>query len=65
MSTWKKKKSRKLYLRFIFSFLIILLIPLSIITTLFSSRFLLKFQDEVLETVDMELDQLEKLVPSF
>ena len=58
MSTWKKKKSRKLYLRFIFSFLIILLIPLSIITTLFSSRFLLKFQDEVLETVDMELDQL-------
>ena len=59
MSTGKKRKGKKsLYLRFIFSFLIILLIPLSMITAVFSGRFLRKFQDEVLETVDMELDQL-------
>ncbi len=59
MSTQTRKRNGKtLYVRFIFSFLAILMIPLTIITTVFSSRFLKRFEEEVLETVDMELDQM-------
>ena len=59
MSTkFRKINKKSVFLRFILSFLIILIIPLTIITMHFSGIFLKRFQDEVLETVDMELVQM-------
>lgn len=48
----------KHYIRYMLSFVAVLLIPLLILAFSFSSRFLQKFYEEVYETVDMELDQI-------
>ncbi len=46
------------YIRYLISYIMILLIPLVILTYFYSSRFMKKFYKEIYETVDLELMQL-------
>lgn len=46
------------YIRYLFSYMTILLIPLIILTFFYSSRFMKKFYNEIFETVDLELVQI-------
>lgn len=57
----KKKHSNlgEQYLRYLFSYMVILIIPLVILTFFYTSRFMKKFYQEIYETVDSELIQLE------
>jgi len=48
----------KQYFRYLISYVLILLIPLTILTYFYSSRFMKKFYHEIYETVDLELMQL-------
>ncbi len=54
----KKFRLGDQYLRYLFSYMTVLLIPLVILTFFYSSRFMKKFYDEIFETVDLELVQL-------
>lgn len=51
-------KLKKLYIRYLLSYLIVLIIPLSILTFFYSSRFMKRFYEEIYETVDSQLIQL-------
>ena len=46
------------YIRSLLSYLIVLAIPLVLLTSFYSFRFLSKYYDEVYETVDLELQQI-------
>lgn len=46
------------YFRFLVSYILILFIPLIVFSFYFQSRFMIKFYDEVYETIDMELQQI-------
>lgn len=46
------------YIRYLFSYMVILVIPLVILTFFYTSRFMKKFYQEIYETVDSELVQL-------
>ena len=54
----KKLKWGKQYIRYLVSYMMILLIPLTILTFSYSSRFMKKFYHEIFETVDLELTQV-------
>lgn len=54
----KKLKWGKQYIRYLVSYMMILLIPLTILTFFYSSRFMKKFYHEIFETVDLELTQV-------
>lgn len=54
----KKLKWGKQYIRYLVSYMMILLIPLTILTFFYSSRFMKKFYHEIFETVDLELVQV-------
>lgn len=56
----KKKHSNfgEQYVRYLFSYMVILMIPLVILTFFYTSRFMKKFYQEIYETVDSELEQL-------
>lgn len=54
----KKFNFGQQYLRYLFSYMTILLIPLIILTFFYSSRFMKKFYNEIFETVDLELIQI-------
>lgn len=58
----KHIKLGKQYVRYLFSYALILMIPLIILTFFYSSRFMKKFYDEIYETVDAELVQLDILM---
>lgn len=46
------------YVRYLVSYMAVLLIPLVILTIFYSSRFMKKFYEEIYETVDLELLQI-------
>lgn len=46
------------YIRSLLSYLVVLAIPLVLLTSFYSFRFLTKYYDEVYETVDLELQQI-------
>ncbi len=46
------------YIRYLISYMTILLIPLVILTIFYSSRFMKRFYEEIYETVDLELVQI-------
>lgn len=46
------------YIRYLFSYMTVLLIPLVILTIFYSAGFMKKFYEEIYETVDLELLQL-------
>lgn len=54
----KNKKLGEHYLRYLLSYMTVLLIPLIILTFFYSSRFMKKFYEEIYETVDLELVQI-------
>ena len=54
----KKLKWGKQYIRYLVSYMMILLIPLTILTFFYCSRFMKKFYHEIFETVDLELTQV-------
>lgn len=54
----KKRKFGEHYVRYLISYMTVLLIPLVILTFFYSSRFMKKFYDEIYETVDLELLQI-------
>lgn len=54
----KKQKLGEHYVRYLISYMTVLLIPLVILTFFYSSRFMKKFYDEIYETVDLELVQI-------
>lgn len=54
----KKRKFGEHYIRYLVSYMTVLLIPLVILTFFYSSRFMKKFYDEIYETVDLELLQI-------
>lgn len=56
--TAKKRKLGEHYIRYLISYMTVLLIPLVILTFFYSSRFMKKFYDEIYETVDLELMQI-------
>lgn len=56
--TNKKRRHGELYIRYLLSYALILLIPLLILTFFYSSRFMKKFYEEIYETVDLELVQV-------
>ena len=56
--TGKKQKFGRHYIRYLISYMTVLLIPLVILTFFYSSRFMKKFYDEIYETVDLELLQI-------
>ncbi len=55
---WKNHVLGKQYIRYLLSYVAVLLIPLVILTGFYSSRFMKKFYGEIYETVDLELMQL-------
>lgn len=55
---WKNHVLGKQYIRYLISYVTVLLIPLVILTFFYSSRFMKKFYGEIYETVDLELMQL-------
>ncbi len=55
----KKSHWGQQYIRYLISYLAVLLIPLVILTYFYSSRFMKKFYEEIFNTVDLELAQLE------
>ena len=58
LKTGKKRKFGRHYIRYLISYMTVLLIPLVILTFFYSSRFMKKFYDEIYETVDLELLQI-------
>lgn len=54
----KKRKFGEHYVRYLISYMTVLLIPLVILTFFYASRFMMKFYDEIYETVDLELLQI-------
>lgn len=54
----KRKNWGEHYLRYLISYMTILLIPILILTFFYSSRFMKKFYEEIYETVDLELIQI-------
>lgn len=54
----KRRKFGEHYIRYLISYMTVLLIPLVILTFFYSSRFMKKFYDEIYETVDLELLQI-------
>lgn len=54
----RHKKLGEHYLRYLLSYMTVLLIPLIILTFFYSSRFMKKFYEEIYETVDLELVQI-------
>lgn len=54
----RKRKFGEHYIRYLISYMAVLLIPLVILTFFYSSRFMKKFYDEIYETVDLELLQI-------
>lgn len=54
----KGKKPGGQYLRYLLSYMTVLFIPLIILTFFYSSRFMKKFYEEIYETVDLELVQI-------
>ena len=54
----KKASVGRAYLGYLFSYIIVLMIPIIILTAFYSSRFMKKFYEEIYETVDLELAQL-------
>jgi len=54
----EKFKWGKQYFRYLASYMMILLIPLTILSFFYSSRFMKKFYHEIFETVDLELAQV-------
>lgn len=56
----KSRRFGKQYIRYLISYMTILLIPLVILTLLYSSSFMKKFYEEIYETVDLELIQSSK-----
>ena len=55
---WKNHVLGKQYIRYLISYVTVLLIPLVILTFFYSSRFMKKVYGEIYETVDLELMQL-------
>lgn len=60
--TNKKRIHGELYIRYLLSYALVLLIPLLILTFFYSSRFMKKFYEEIYETVDLELVQVSTLI---
>ena len=52
------RKLKKQYVRYLLSYLIVLIIPLGVLTFFYSSRFMRRFYQEIYETVDAQLIQL-------
>ena len=53
----RQKDFGRHYIRYLVSYLIVLMIPITILTVFYSSRFMKKFYAEIYETVDLELRQ--------
>ena len=52
LKTGKKRKFGRHYIRYLISYMTVLLIPLVILTFFYSSRFMKKFYDEIYAAAD-------------